>query len=295
MQRTALTAAPVPKARVRVDRRVAAAVPQALAVGGLELCDGAGAPMVLPIDALGQAPRDGSTRVALFDGKLTPDHAKLLETDPPTLLLACRDGAGPSAWEARALAVCLTDAPLTASAPGPWSGWRIEQVADLHTLARDAEGLAKEAGAASGAAAAVADVMYELAANALFDAPVGRDGKPKYAFRRSGAVTIDRGDGCRAGFAAVGGRAYLFASDLFGRLTPGPVIKVIAGLGAKAKVDASGGGAGLGLRRVVEHSDLWSMRVSPGISSEVLCVLDLTEVRLRTARPKSLFFRQWTR
>jgi hypothetical protein len=72
-------------------------------------------------------------------------------------------------------------------------------------------------------------------------------------------------------------------------------VKVIAGLGTKARVDASGGGAGLGLRRVIEWSDLWSIRVSPGVSSEVLCVIDLTEARARSARPKSLFFRQWTR
>ncbi len=56
------------------------------------------------------------------------------------------------------------------------------------------------------------------------------------------------------------------------------------------RVDASGGGAGLGLRRILEHSDVVAVRVAAGRESRVLCVVDLGEARRRATQPKSLLF-----
>ncbi|NVJ03376.1 hypothetical protein HV824_35505, partial [Myxococcus sp. AM009] len=58
----------------------------------------------------------------------------------------------------------------------------------------------------------------------------------------------------------------------------------------RVQVDASGGGAGLGLRRILEHSDVVAVRVAAGRESRVLCVVDLGEARRRAAQPKSLLF-----
>ncbi len=248
------------------------------------------APRVVPIAALATQVDDGTPIVALFDGKIQPEHAALLRVARPPLLLACRSDGKPSPWELRALAVLLGAAPLTAIAPVASFAWKIGGMNDLRALAQEAEAAVRNAGAGSAAAAIVADVMYELAANALFDAPHTDEGVPKYAHQRGVEVEFAATDACRATVAVADGRAYLSATDLFGRLTAVPIAAMLEGLGAKAQVNKSGGGAGLGLRRVVEQSDLWAVRVSPSVVTEVLCVVDLGDTRRRAGSPKSLLF-----
>ncbi|HLL55176.1 MAG TPA: hypothetical protein VK447_16590, partial [Myxococcaceae bacterium] len=86
------------------------------------------------------------------------------------------------------------------------------------------------------------------------------------------------------------GRIYLLATDWFGRLTPAPVAAAVAGLDGRAKVNATGGGAGLGLRRMLEQSDVYAVRVRPGRVCQVLCAVDLGHARRRATHPKSLFY-----
>lgn len=245
---------------------------------------------VVPFGALVAQQDDGAPVVALFDGKILPSHAELLRLPRPPLLLACRENGQPSQWELRALAAWLAGAPLTALAPVPCSAWKIATVADLRAVSQDAEAAALEAGAGTAAGGIVADVMYELVANALFDAPHTASGTPKYAHQRGLEVQIEPGDACRATLAIADGRAYLTATDLFGRLTADPVASVVAGLGAKAQINSAGGGAGLGMRRLIEQSDLWAARVAPQVVTEVLCVVDLGDTRRRAGSPKSLMF-----
>lgn len=258
--------------------------------GLAEPCEGSRTPRIVPLELLAAQPDDGTPLVALFDGIIGAAHAELMRAPRPPLLLACRENGQPSGWELRALAVCLCEAPLMMIAPVVSQAWRICAVPDLRAIAHQAETMVRDSGAGAAAAAIVADVMYELAANALFDAPHTPDGTPKYAHRRGAEVEIDPADACRATVAVSDGRAYLSATDLFGRMTAAPIAAVIAGLGAKAQVNAAGGGAGLGLRRVIEQSDLWAVRVSPSLITEVLCVVDLGDTRRRVGRPKSLLF-----
>lgn len=146
-------------------------------------------------------------------------------------------------------------------------------------------------GAPRSAASACADVLYELAANALLDAPVDADGQPTYAHRRDDpGLQISPEDAAVVAFGVKGTRAYLGAVDRFGRLTAEPLARTVEGLGARARVNHAGGGAGLGLRRIVEQSGLIAARVVPGQLTEVLCAVDLEEVRRRATGPKSLFF-----
>jgi hypothetical protein len=289
-QRRLLPIVPVPGGPIRLHDGATPDVRSVFERAGLTPCATPDAPRVVPFSMLPELPDDGSLTVGLFDGKLGALQAECLKLPCPPLLLACRNGGAPTDWETRAVAVALGQASLTAACPVASYGWRVGQVADLHGIANEAQSLAQEAGCGTAAATAVADVMYELAANALFDAPAGRDGQPKYAHRRGQHFEIDREDTCRASMAVADGRAYLTATDLFGRLTAEPLARVVAGLGAKAQINRSGGGAGLGFRRIIEFSDLCAVRVQPGVVSEVLCVVDLVDTRLRSARPKSLFF-----
>lgn len=83
---------------------------------------------------------------------------------------------------------------------------------------------------------------------------------------------------------------WLEVVDRFGGLRPGPFARALGGWGGRVQVDASGGGAGLGLRRILEHSDVVAVRVAAGRESRVLCVVDLGEARRRATQPKSLLF-----
>ena len=63
-------------------------------------------------------------------------------------------------------------------------------------------------------------------------------------------------DAAVVGIGVHDGRVYLKAVDRFGRFTVDPVARTVEGLAGRAQVNASGGGAGLGLRRIIEQSDL---------------------------------------
>lgn len=245
---------------------------------------------VMPLEAYLTAPGAGGPVVALFSGVLEPRHAELFTKERPPLLLACRQQGVPACWEIRASAVMLSDAPLPTIAPVPWEFWKVGSIGDLKTLATYAAWKAEQAKGSANAAAAVGDVMYELAANALFDAPRSAEGVQRYAHQRGPDTEIAPEDACIAALAFHDGRAYLAVKDRFGALSAEPIVAVLSGLGGKAKVNASGGGAGLGLRRVVEHSDLWAVRVSKGIACEVLSVVSLGDTRRRLQEPKSLLF-----
>jgi hypothetical protein len=102
-------------------------------------------------------------------------------------------------------------------------------------------------------------------------------------------------DTCHLAYTVEDGRMWLEMVDRFGRLTPAPYARALEGWGGRVKVDASGGGAGLGLRRILEHSDLVAARVIAGRESRVVCVVDLGEARRRATQPKSLLFSQESR
>lgn len=232
----------------------------------------------------------GERAVVLVEGKLREEHAAVLRGEPPALLLACREPSGlPSAWEARALSCLLRRMPLMPVTPPP-NRMRVSSMEEIRAAADLAGKLAREAGAARAAADRAMDVMHELAANALLDAPIGSDGTPKYAFRRGPELQIAPEDACDVSLVAQEGRLFVSAIDLFGRLTSAPIAAAVEGLEQRAKVNAGGGGAGLGMRRILEQSDLLVVRVRPGQACQVLCAVDLGSERRRAMNPKSVFF-----
>jgi hypothetical protein len=252
-----------------------------LARGGVSLYSG--------IEEAG-ASRASLRRLVLFDGRLTPAHAEFLTREPPALLLAVRGAdAGPTEWEARLLGAVLRGAALV---PGELSvaRQRLQRLPDVQHAADAVAMIVTEAGGSKTAASLAADVLHELAVNAMLDAPVDAQGQPKYAHRRTEVQQVDPEDACELALAVDGARIYLEAVDRFGGLTPGPFVRALASYGGRVQVNSSGGGAGLGLRRMIEHSDAIAVRVVRGRESRVLCAVDLGEARRRAAQPKSLLF-----
>jgi hypothetical protein len=238
----------------------------------------------------GGASRATVRRLVLFDGRLTPAHAELLSREPPALLLATREPeSGPTEWEAQLVGAVLRGGPLMPSGLSA-ARQRIRRLKDVQHASDAASMVVQEAGGSKTAAQLAADVLHELAVNAMLDAPVDAQGHPKYAHRRTEVHEVDPEDACELALAVDGARIFLEAMDRFGRLTTGPFARALASYGGRVQVNSSGGGAGLGLRRMIEHSDAIAVRVVRGRESRVLCAVDLGDTRRRAALPKSLLF-----
>lgn len=244
----------------------------------------------LPLVAGPVRSRTAARELMLFDGRLGPSQAPLLEKDPPALLLATREPGGlPAAWETRVLGSLLRGEPLTPPGAALTKLW-LEQVMDLKVASSEAAALVEASKGHRNAAGLAAEVMHELAANALLDAPADARGTPVYAHRRESVQAVAPAHICQVSMAVGEGGIYLEAVDLFGRLEPEPLARALASLGSRVQVNVSGGGAGLGMRRILEHCDLIAVRVVPGKETRMLGVVGLGEARRRTALPKSLLY-----
>jgi hypothetical protein len=177
--------------------------------------------------------------------------------------------------------------------PGaPASRLWLERVVDLQGASSEAAALVESSKGSRNAAGLAAEVMHELAANALLDAPADASGTPLYAHRRDSVQAVAREHVCQVSFAVGEGGIFLEAVDLFGRLTPGPIARAVASLGGRMQVNSSGGGAGLGMRRILEACELIAVRVVPGKETRMLGVVGLGEARRRASLPKSLLYFQ---
>lgn len=232
----------------------------------------------------------GARELVLFDGRLGSSHAAFLERRPPALMLATRlPGGLPSPWELRVLGALLKGEPLMPPKAAVAKLW-LEQVVDLKAAASEATALAESVRGSRVSASLAAEVMHELAANALLDAPTDATGKPLYAYRRDTLKAVAPEHVCQVSFAAAEEGIYLEAVDLFGRLEVQHLSRAVASLGTRMQVNASGGGAGLGMRRILEACELIAVRVIPGRETRMLGVVGLGEARRRAALPKSLLY-----
>ena len=244
----------------------------------------------LPLVAGLGSPRAPARELVLFDGRLGPSHVALLEKAPPALLLATREPTGtPSPSEVRVLASLLRGESLLPPGAPVVKLW-LERVVDLKVASSEAAALVEASKGHRNAATLAADVMHELAANALLDAPADANGTPYYAHRRESVQAVAPEHICQVAMAMGEGGIYLEAVDLFGRLGPGPIARALASWGSRVQVNSSGGGAGLGIRRILEHCDVIAVRVVPGKETRMLGVVGLGEVRRRSALPKSLLY-----
>lgn len=230
------------------------------------------------------------TTVVFHQSQVSAHWAPFFARAEPLLLCALRADGLPSAAEWALLRSLLFEAPLRP--PGvPFVPARVDSVAALQHAAEE---VARQVGQdAPGAPAAklASDVAHELLANALLDAPVDDQGRPRYANRRDEAPRIAQEDGCDFAVGVQGGRIYLSVTDRFGRLSPAPLARMLQRYGQKVQTDTSGGGAGLGLRQILEACEAIAFRIQPGQHTEVVAVIDVTGPRRRATQMKSLFFR----
>lgn len=232
----------------------------------------------------------GSRTVAFVDGPLTAEHAALLRREVPVLLCARREEEGfPSEWEIK-LALSLIGGRVLGPSTIQWRRGKVGSLRELEQAAELMGRFATDAGGSSATAQIVTDVAHELLANALLDAPVNAAGEPKYAHQRDKRPEIAPEDSCRIAIGSAESRIFISVTDRFGRLTEGPLVRAVEGLGRPLQLDTTGGGAGLGFRRLVDNSDALAVRVAPGRMTEVMSVVELAGARRRSAAPKSIFF-----
>lgn len=137
-----------------------------------------------------------------------------------------------------------------------------------------------------------AELAHEMLMNAMYDAPVGADGKPKYALDRKATIALPEPEQPILRLACDGTRLAIQVVDPFGRLERKHVFGGLArGLIDGGEMDRSHGGAGLGM--VVCHNSTVAMffDVVRGKKTEVTGVFDL-DMNLREFRThaKSLHF-----
>lgn len=140
--------------------------------------------------------------------------------------------------------------------------------------------VAERAGATQRVAQRVGEVAHEMLMNAMYDAPAGPDGVPRYAHDRKRDIELEESELPLFRFAADGVHVALQIVDPFGRLTRAHVIDGVlrgrAGAEGRGEVlDTSGGGAGLGIYRIYSQSTVLIVDVDPGRYTSVTAFFDL--------------------
>lgn len=145
-------------------------------------------------------------------------------------------------------------------------------------------------------ASAVSEVTYEMLMNAMYDAPISRNGAGKYREDRRQDVVLENHEMPTFRFASDGALVVLEVTDPFGGLQRDQVLdSLVRGLGAGESVsdqdvlNTDFGGAGLGMFRMFQQSTCLICAVEPGELTRVIAVFDLDlRVRDRRTFPTSL-------
>ena len=139
---------------------------------------------------------------------------------------------------------------------------------------------------------AIGQVCEELLMNALYDAPVDDDGRPRFAHDRKSAVSLPATDAPVLRFGSDGTRLAVQVRDRFGGLRRGQIIDGLARGLAGGELDRSGGGAGLGLT-VCHHSSLaLFFDLGAGRHTQVTATLDL-DLNLRELKTHARSLHLW--
>jgi len=122
-------------------------------------------------------------------------------------------------------------------------------------------------------------VLEEMLMNAIYDAPIDKDGKALYNhLPRSTDVTLRPEEQGLVRWATDGMLMAISVQDPFGSLNGGTILKYLehnyAGIGAGV-VEEGKGGAGRGLHQIVENSDLVVFNVDPGKKTEVIALFNV--------------------
>ena len=122
-------------------------------------------------------------------------------------------------------------------------------------------------------------VADEMVTNAVFNAPVDREGRRRYATRhRLDHVELEPGEQSLLRLAADESRLALSVTDPFGTLDGDRVVDYLAKCFRRGsdQVDAKPGGAGLGLYMIFEALSHFVINIATGVRTELIGVVDMT-------------------
>jgi hypothetical protein len=211
----------------------------------------------------------------------------------------------PSLWE---LGFSLrrlggSEEPLSSDTPLRWRGfgetWYPQSTGDLFTTLDEVSSVIDRAEVNERVGRRVVGVAHEMLMNALYDAPADA-GTPRFAHDRTQRITLGISEAPRFELRTDGMTLMLQVTDPFGRLRREHVYSSLArGIGShKATssdevLDTSGGGAGLGLHRIIFDSNTTVFDVLEDQSTSVTSIFDLEQTnRERRRQPISLLYFQ---
>lgn len=119
-----------------------------------------------------------------------------------------------------------------------------------------------------------AEVAHELLTNAMYTAPVGEGGEPRYAHDRAAPISLAGTDRPTFCFGSDGLRVAMEVTDRFGRLRRAHLCHSL-GRAAAGQVNEGQGGAGIGLSMVARGSEVLQVDVLPAQRTRVTAVLSL--------------------
>ncbi len=138
----------------------------------------------------------------------------------------------------------------------------------------------------------VVSVADEFVTNALYNAPVDEQGKPRYANRsRTEPVRLEEGEEVEIKFCCDGWRFGIATTDPFGTLTPELLLDYLAKCFNKDtyEPDESKGGAGLGFYHIFESLSHFIVNIAPGKRTEMIGLLDVSGSYRKFARAGKSF------
>lgn len=172
--------------------------------------------------------------------------------------------------------------------------WTPGSTADLRRIVKQVEDISRNLGVDRREASVVAAAAHELLMNAIYDAPVGDDGQPVFAYHRTADVTLSERQ--RPTFRMAIGPAYigLDVADPFGRLPRNRFFEsVLRGLAARvegAVLDTTHGGAGLGLHSLFTSGSVLRAELRPLRETSVSWMLRRSAAHRPRDTERSLYF-----
>lgn len=137
------------------------------------------------------------------------------------------------------------------------------------------------------------ELAHELLMNAMYDAPVDLNGRPRYANDRKADIVLEAHERPTVRFGTDGTRLVLQVRDPFGRLERKHVVEGLARGLAGGEMDQSHGGAGLGMMVCHNASSAMLFDVVPGKHTEVTALFEL-DMNLREFRTQAKSLHFWS-
>jgi hypothetical protein len=123
----------------------------------------------------------------------------------------------------------------------------------------------------------------EMLMNALYDAPVGLDGKPLFAeITTKDRIAVKHEQKVLVQYACDGRAFALSVRDSYGSFARETLLRYLHKcLHSEQQIDRKAGGAGLGLYLMANNATSIVFNLLPGVATEVICVFDITAPKLQ--------------